>query len=205
MASKRQERLEQLLSEGVELPEEARVPGGDLQPEQEVDFPFELIELPAEDKSDDVPPPKKSRPERPARARSTASERQLAEVGEQLEEKITIIFGLASGIAPVTSVYATENSDKAIRALLAIAKRRPKVLAALTKIADGADALEISKFVIGLVIAIQVDTNRLKGDELPARLFGVTEIIEQHFIDADVAEHQNANVVPVVNSAYTPV
>lgn len=126
-------------------------------------------------------PEAKSEPrQRKTTPRATASERQLADVGENLEEKIGVIFGLASGVAPVTSTYAIENSDKAIRALLDIAKRRPAVLRALTKLADGADAMEIGKFVLGLLVAIQVDTGRLNGDELPARAFGVTEVMVRH-------------------------
>lgn len=210
MATRRQEQLERLVAEGAEVPAATEgLPGESVQsPEVEQDFPFELIEVPSDEKSEaDSDKKRAKRSADKPRSRSTASERQLAEVGEQLEEKITIIFALASGLAPVTSVYATENSDKAIRALLAVAKRRPKVLAALTKVADGADALEIGKFLLGLIIAIQVDNGRLKGDELPARIFGVTEIIQEHFEEADpnAPTPNNPNVVPVVQSAFVPV
>lgn len=129
---------------------------------------------------------------RRAPSRSTASERQLAELGETLDEKLTVVFGLASGIAPVTSTYAVENSEIAIRALLDIAKRRPGVLKALTRIADGADSLEIAKFVLGVIVCIQVDAGRLRGDELPARAFGVTDILEKHF-NPDGEQQQKPN------------
>lgn len=128
----------------------------------------------------------------------TASERELAALGEQLEEKISVVFGLSAGIAPVTSVYAIENQDKAIRALLGIAKRRPAVLKALSKVADGADALEIGRFLLGILVCIQVDTQRLRGDEIQCRAFGVTEVLERHFVAQD-AEPQpgvaNENIV----------
>ena len=127
----------------------------------------------------------------------TASERELAVVGENLEEKIGVIFGLASGIAPVTSVYAIDNSPKAIHALLEIAKRRPAILKALTQVADGANALEIGKFLLGILVCIQVDTGRLEGTELQARAFGVTEILERHFQNPDYvpADPENPGVV----------
>jgi hypothetical protein len=117
-------------------------------------------------------------------------------VGENLEEKIAVIFGLASGLAPITSTYAVENSPKAISALLDIAKRRPAVLRALTKVADGADALEIAKFVLGVLVCVQVDFGRLQGDELPARAFGVTAIIQEHFVDNEgkIPTEYNQNV-----------
>lgn len=209
MATRRQEQLARLLEEGAEEPTPEGLPRGTVQsPEVEQDFPFELVEVPSDAASDsprETRPKDKGTPKKSA-GRSTASERQLQELGETLEEKITVIFALASGLAPVTSVYATENSDKAIRALLAVAKRRPKVLAALTKVADGADAMEIGKFLLGLIICIQVDAGRLKGDELPARAFGVTEIIQEHFMEADPdSQPPNPNVVPVVNSAFQPI
>lgn len=126
--------------------------------------------------------PSGDKPEPKVKAsRGTASERELAEIGESLEEKMTSIGALLSGIAPVTSVYAVERSPRAIEALLSIAKRRPKVLAVLKKTADGVDALELAQFLGGLIIAMQVDAGRLKGNELPAQAFGVTAILEEYF------------------------
>lgn len=128
----------------------------------------------------------KAKQEKPARTpRGTASERQLAEIGEALEEKVAGVGALLSGIAPITSVYAVERSPRAIAALLSIAKRRPKVLAALSKAADGVDIMEIAQFIGGLVVAVQVDAGRLKGNELPAQAFGVTQIIEDYFSERE--------------------
>lgn len=175
------------------------VAGGDsggteaVRPESEAGFPFELLsgsDLAAE--PDPVPTRVKSSKDKPAESktppkvpRGTASERQLAEIGESLEEKVVQASFLLAGLAPVTSAYAAENSPKAINALLSIAKRRPAVLKYLSKAADGVDALEIAKFIGGLVVAIQVDTQRLRGDELPAQAFGVTAILEEHFWNQD--------------------
>ncbi len=89
------------------------------------------------------------------------------------------------GLVPVTSVYAAQNSPKAINALVSIAKRRPQVLKLLTKAADGIDVLELAKFLGGIVVCIQVDTQRLQGTELPAQAFGVTAILEEHFWDQE--------------------
>jgi hypothetical protein len=167
-----------------------------------------LREAPPKESTDDIPtrvkPPgaaktePKQKPE-PYR-KGTASERDLAAVGENLEEKIATIFGLASGIAPVTSTYAIENSPKALAALLDIARRRPAVLRALTKVADGADALEVAKFVVGILVCVQVDTGRLQGTELPARAFGVTEILDKYFL----AEGQEPTINPNVTEMTVP-
>jgi hypothetical protein len=139
------------------------------------------------------PKPKQEKAARPLRG--TASERQLAEIGEALEEKMAGVGALLSGIAPVTSVYAVERSPRAIAALLSIAKRRPKVLAALSKAADGVDVLEIAQFAAGLVVAMQVDAGRLKGNELPAQALGVTGILEEFFTEPQEQNMTNPAVM----------
>lgn len=131
---------------------------------------------------DDIPAPSREKSSKP---RGTASERQAEEIGDALTDKIVTVFAMLHGLAPVTSVYATQNSDKAVHALIAIGKRNPKILAILAKTANGVDALELGKFVLGIMVCIQVDTGRAKGDELPCRAFGVTEILEEHFWDAE--------------------
>lgn len=131
---------------------------------------------------DDIPAPGR---EKPAKGRGTASERQAEDIGDALADKVNTIFAMCSGLAPVTSVYAIQNSDKAVKALINIGKRNPKILAALGKAANGVDALEVGKYILGIMVCIQVDTGRVKGDEFPCRAFGVTEILEQHFWDAE--------------------
>lgn len=130
---------------------------------------------------DELPTPKLGE----RKGRGTASERQAEEIGDALADKVNTIFAMCSGLAPVTSVYAVQNSDKAVKALINIGKRNPKILAALSKAANGVDALEVGKYILGIMVCIQVDTGRAKGDELPCRAFGVTEILEEHFWDAE--------------------
>lgn len=126
--------------------------------------------------------------------RGSVVEKQAADIAETLEEKFAVIFGLLVGVAPVTGTYGVENSPKAIRALLDIGKRRPAVMRALMSVANGADGLEIGKFVLGVVVALQVDFGKLNGDELPARVFGVTDIMEQFFLDPNQEQGPNPNV-----------
>lgn len=136
----------------------------------------------------------------PKMPRGTIAEKQAADIGETLEEKFAVIFGLLSGVAPVTGTYGVENSPKAIRALLDIGKRRPAVMRALMTVANGADGLEIGKFVLGIVVALQVDFGKLNGDELPARVFGVTDVIQEFFMDGQGAP-VNPNVMEQATNA----
>lgn len=146
-------------------------------------------------------PAKEAKAKAETRPRGTAQERAINEIGDSLEEKIVVTCGLLAGIAPVTSVYGTENADKAVRALMNIAKRRPQVLVWLQKAADGVDALELAKFVAGMVMALQVDFGRMQGDELPARALGVTAVMEQFFWDEDTVLNQNVTAQGVPSFA----
>jgi hypothetical protein len=77
---------------------------------------------------------------------------------------------------------------------------------ALVAFANGADGMEVGKFILGILVAIQVDFGRLNGDELPARAFGVTQIIVDHFSD-DVPSAPNPNVMGQMadGQRFTPV
>lgn len=134
--------------------------------------------------------------------RGSQVEKQAADISETLEEKFSIVFGLLTSVAPVTGTYGANNSGKAVRALLDIGKRRPAVMKAIVKIADGADGLELGKFMIGLVVAFQVDMGRMDAGAIPARVTGVTEIVEKYFMDPTTAPADNVNVPEQgVNSA----
>ena len=166
---------------------------------QVTDPGFETRVKPPADKAK----PSKEQPKTTDRAklpRGTQVEKQAADIGETLEEKFAVIFGLLSSAMPVTGTYGVENSPKAIRALLDIGKRRPAVMRALMTVANGADGLEIGKFVLGLAVCVQVDFGKLQGSELPARVFGVTDILEQFFVDEN-APQQNPNVTEQATNA----
>jgi hypothetical protein len=132
--------------------------------------------------------------------RGNVAEKQAADIAETLEEKFAMLFGLLAGVVPVTSTYGTENAPKAITALLDIGKRRPGVMKALLKIADGADTLELGKFILGIVVALQVDFGKLQGDEIQAKAFGVTAVLEKYFKNPEYAGSENPNVTEQVVS-----
>lgn len=149
-------------------------------------------------KPDKAEKPKADRAKMP---RGSQVEKTAADIAETLEEKFATIFGLLSGIAPVTGTYGAENSGKAVRALLDIGKRRPSVMKAIVKIADGADGLELGKFALGLVAAFQVDTGRMDAGHLVARSTGVTDIVEKYFMGPAEPADNSATPSQAVNSA----
>lgn len=117
-----------------------------------------------------------------------------------------MLFGLLSGVVPVTATYGTENAPKAITALLDIGKRRPAVMKALLKIADGADTLELGKFLLGIIVALQVDFGKLNGDEIQAKAFGVTAVLDKYFRNPEHPDNQNVTEqVTNGGSRFSPV
>ena len=170
------------LTVGFKAPDEPEL----LQTRIKMPKPGEAEKAAAADK------PKISRPE-PERKRGTAGERKLAELAEQLQEQADDLAVLMSFQLPVTSLYTADQSPKAIAGLLKIAERRPKLLAALEKAADGFDAMTVAKFVGGFAVAFQVDIGRIAPDSFPATVTGVTKIWAEHF--AEDAGKDNPNVM----------
>jgi hypothetical protein len=136
--------------------------------------------------------------------RGSAAEKTAADIAENLEEKFAVIFSLLTNALPVTGVYGVENSPKAVRALMDIGKRRPVVMRVLMKIADGADGMEIGKFLAGLAIAVQVDLGKMQGDELFAKTVGVTEVLEKYFLNTEEAPNENVTV-QATHARFQPV
>lgn len=144
---------------------------------------------------DDKPKPK---------PRGNAAERSVAEIQEAIQEKFDQALAVLSIAMPVTGTYGVENSEKTVNALISIAKRRPKLLAALSKAADGADGLTIGNYLFGLAVAVQVDLQRLPYDSMPAKVSGVTAIVEKYFLDDSDAPNPNVTE-QVTHARFQPV
>lgn len=135
-------------------------------------------------KSDDKPAPK--------RPRGSAQERTIEEVAEAVENKFNQ-FGMYLTLGlPVTGTYMVERSPEAVKALISIGKRRPKVMQMLYRFADGADGIDIAQYIAGIAVAVQVDMGRVPADMILARATGVTAVVEKYFMQEE--EPQNANV-----------
>lgn len=140
------------------------------------------------------------------RPRGTSSERTTQEVSDALQQKADELFAVISLGLPVTGTYGVENSDKAVKALMAIAKRRPKLLKALMRVADGADGMDLGRYVLGIGVALQVDMGRIQPDMLIARATGVTEIVEKYFVRDHAVQNPNVTEqVTHVGPRFSPV
>jgi hypothetical protein len=140
---------------------------------------------------------------RPSR---TAVERSSQEIADALQQKADEFFAVISIGLPVTGTYGVENSEKSIKALMAIAKRRPGLMKALMRVADGADGLDLGRTVLGLGVALQVDLGRIPADMLIARATGVTAIVEKYFADNDGPQNENVTTqVTHASPRFTPV
>src|SRR6266581_3501704 len=202
MAGKRNEQLEQLRNadagdpyfsdgnsgdSGTSEASEARIP---IEPLQWVDGSSQGIDDPGYKtrvKAPEETPAKTTK----SRSRATSAERQAEEIGDGLHEKVVQFFGLLSTAMPVTGVYGVDRSERAVAALINIGKHNPKIMKYLAKAADGVDAIALAEFAIGLSIAVQVDLNRLKGDEMVAQLFGVTTVMQENFWDEETPANPN--------------
>lgn len=152
-----------------------------------------------------VKTPGSAREDKPkAKPRGSATERSVAEIQESVQEKFDEALSVLSIGMPVTGTYGVENSEKAVKALFSIAKRRPKLLAALSKVADGADGIEIGRYMLGLSVAVQVDLQRIPYDSLPAKATGVTAIVEKYFLDDSETPNQNVTE-QVTHARFQPV
>lgn len=183
MAQSRREQLEAAVNGGTEAP------GAVGQAEEYGDLGKLVLEAVPNipDSAEDDPVEtrvRKPRSERKAPPRrSTKDERQVEDVAEKLQSQFDLMFTALTAIKPVTGTYALANSEKAVNALLDIAKKRPKFMAVLSKFADGFNGLDVATYVIGILIALQVDAGTLDAQSVPARLTGVTQIVDEYFSD----------------------
>lgn len=127
----------------------------------------------------------------PGRPRGSASERSVEEIADAVGAKFDEFFTYISMGLPVTGTYGVENSDKAVKALISIGKRRPRVMQILAKMADGADGMDVARYVLGVSIAVQVDLGRIPADNIMARASGVTAIVEKYFVQEDDPTNPN--------------
>lgn len=125
------------------------------------------------------------------RPRGNAQERTVEEISDAIEKKFSQFGAYLTIGLPVTGTYMVENSDQAVKALISIGKRRPKVMAALAKIADGGDGLDIAQYIAGIAVATQVDLGRVPPDMILAKATGVTAIVEKYFVQEDDPSNPN--------------
>lgn len=145
---------------------------------------------------------RKPRERKTTTRRSTKDERAVGDIAEKLQEQFDLLFTALTAIKPVTGTYALANSEKAVTALLDIAKKRPKFMAVLSKFADGFNGLDVATYVIGILIALQVDAGTLDAQSVPARLTGVSKIVDEYFSDEPTEQEMSG---PMNVGFFSPV
>lgn len=159
--------------------------------------PFDTrIKMPTKAEEEKASKEDKSRDRDPIKISGTAAEKRVLKLQAELQEQADILATVMAFKLPVTSVYTGVNSPKAIEALLNIAKKRPKMLDAMEKVSEGFDALAVGKFVIGLGVALQVDSGRLAPDSFPAVATGVTAVIAEHLSEDGGETNPNVTTMP---------
>lgn len=168
--------------------------------------PVDISPLPEEKVSDRAKESKEAKKENEPKRRGTAQERSLQQLAEEIETQLDTVFGLISTMMPVTGVYAVKNSEKAVKAFIEIAKNRPAVLKALSKVADGANAVTIGQYILGIMVCIQVDSGRIKPDSVPAQVLGVTAVVDEFFAEEKPSDiNPNVVVMDVPHGRFSPV
>lgn len=77
---------------------------------------------------------------------------------------------------PVTGTYGIEQSEQLVNALVNIASRRPKFEAFLLKMADGSDVFTIVQITMGMMVAMQVDQQRVDPHSMLPKVTGVERV-----------------------------
>ena len=137
----------------------------------------------------------------PPKLTGSASEKRIQKIQADLQEQMDVLATLTMFKLPVTGVYMGRNSERALTALMDIARKRPKMLDAMEKASDAFDGYEIAKFAVGLGIAFQVDVGRMQADNPFAVMTGVTQVIAESFSDNGEGDI-NSNVTSVKEPAH---
>lgn len=166
------------------------------------------VKIPSDNKESKPRRPLKAESEKASRpqSRSTQAERELADLGEKLHEKVIGLAAVAAAVLPVTGNYIAMNAENGVSGLLSLAKRNPKILAGLQKFADGTDMLRIAQFLLGTAAAVQVDTGRLDPHDLPARVFGVSTVYDMMAAESEEQGHvtETVQTQPVNHATFVP-
>lgn len=118
---------------------------------------------------------------RGSRSGTTAPRRSTgtAKLAQDLADPIA---KLAMGIAfqsPTAAAVLITRGDETAKALVAIAEKHPRMLAALQRVSQVGPASDLVQTGVMLVIALQLDMGRLQPSHPLASLTGVTALFEQ--------------------------
>jgi hypothetical protein len=103
----------------------------------------------------------------------TASTTKLA---SDLAEPLAIIGSMLAMTMPTAGTVIAVRSEETAKALVKMAAKRPKMLAALQRMSEVGPASELVQTIIMVIIAAQIDVGKAEPDGMIAQAVGVTPI-----------------------------
>jgi len=138
-------------------------------------------DFPAFDESEDESTPEESAPRKrrtrtdsgkPRAPRATST----AKLATELAEPIVIIGSMLAMTMPTAGTVVSMRAEETAKALVKMAEKRPKMLAALKRMSEIGPAGELVQTVIMVIVAAQIDADRARPDSVIAQAVGVTPI-----------------------------
>lgn len=136
-------------------------------------------DFPAFEETDDTPEesaPRKRRTRadsgKPRAPRATST----AKLATELAEPIVIIGSMLAMTMPTAGTVVSMRAEETAKALVKMAEKRPKMLAALKRMSEVGPAGELVQTVIMVIVAAQIDAERARPDSVIAQAVGVTPI-----------------------------
>lgn len=101
-----------------------------------------------------------------ARAASKKPPAKLRDLQESLADNVRLFGALIGPVLPTTGYLVLDQSDDFTKAVIELAKDKPKVLQALAMASQVGPAVGVARFVMSAAVAVMVDTGRLPPEAL---------------------------------------
>lgn len=124
------------------------------------------------------------------RTRSTSTTR----LAKELAEPLVLIGTMLSMTAPLPGAVVATRADVTAAALVKMAETRPGMMNALKRISQVGPAGELLTTLFMVLIAFQVQSERMRPDSMVAQASGVTALWVE--LDGNMAAAQNAMGTP---------
>lgn len=111
-----------------------------------------------------------------------------------IEDLLIPYAGIAQGfafISPTGAALLLTRGEKSVEALVKIASRNPKMLAALKKGSTVAPVMELGTTVIQFFMAVMLDMGRMPVEHPMAQMMGLSELYMEVHPDQAVPEQGN--------------
>jgi hypothetical protein len=136
---------------------------------------------------EDFPPLEIVEEEKPKRTRKPRDPDAPRVVRKSTQQKLAdellepwALFGKALGaISPTGGAIAVMSGEDVTRALVQVASKHPKMLAALRNISEVSPIAELAQFAAVLILAIGVDFGKVDPYAPLPRIVGITDVYEE--------------------------